>query len=154
MFGKQKPVESVWEDFCIDSLKPSEPHTSYWHSEKLQLPRSGYSESDAKEAELTEANLEGSLDRETGLHSIVLDLDCKHEYRPSTTPGHAHLVIPAGLTWEKYEKLLATLAEVGVIEYGYYEASRRAKGSFVRLPHIKKLPAVAEELADIEQTWR
>lgn len=88
-------------------------------------------------------NLDGSLN-EDGTHSIVLDLDGKHTYRPSTTPGHGHLIIDAELSWEEYRDLLAALAAAGVITVGYLDHALRRKQTFVRKAGIVKPEGAAE----------
>lgn len=66
-----------------------------------------------------------------GLHYPVLDIDHPCHVRPSETPGHFHLYIDKGVEWEKYEALLVALADAGIIERGYANASIERKGTFV-----------------------
>lgn len=73
-----------------------------------------------------------------GLHRPVLDIDIPATIIPSSTPGHGHLYINRTLTWGQYEKLLTVLAEVGIIEQGYADASIDRKHTAVRLPWVKK----------------
>lgn len=63
------------------------------------------------------ANLQGSANGD-GTHSIVLDLDCLHEYRTSSTEGHGHLIIPARLSKRRYRRLLKTPCRAGIITPG------------------------------------
>jgi hypothetical protein len=84
-----------------------------------------------------EANLEGSL-RPNGTHLVQIDLDCAHEYRPSSTPGHGHLIIQASLTWKEYEKLLEALRNARIVGGENYENAKRHKQTFLRPPWIKK----------------
>jgi hypothetical protein len=72
------------------------------------------------------------------LHRPVLDIDFPVAVIPSTTPGHGHLYIDKLLTWREYEKLLNVLAEVGIIERGYADASIEREHTAVRLPWVKK----------------
>jgi hypothetical protein len=78
-------------------------------------------------------------------HAPVLDLDIPHELVPSATPGHSHLYLDVAMTWEQYKKLLRVLADVGIIEHGYYRASVAKGFSAARLPWFPKV----EEKADV-----
>lgn len=71
-------------------------------------------------------------------HKPLLDIDFPAKLVPSSTPGHFHLFLDKKLTWENYKKLLSVLAEVGIIEPGYYGASLKRGSTDVRLPWIKK----------------
>lgn len=71
-------------------------------------------------------------------HKVVLDLDGPCRLIPSTTEGHFHLIIDKTLTWHQYESLLWSLANVGIIEEGYYQAAKSREATFIRLPWIKK----------------
>lgn len=89
-------------------------------------------------AEAPSANLQGSPNGD-GTHSVVLDLDGPHEYRPSATFGHAHLIVPARLSKRRYRRLLKALCQAGVITPSYlHHASRRGWSTFVRAPGIFK----------------
>lgn len=84
-----------------------------------------------------EANLEGSK-QENGKHIIQLDLDVPHEYIPSSTPGHAHLVFRQPVFWEDYSQVLIVLEKVGIIEKGYHNCAMQRGQTFLRLPEVKK----------------
>jgi hypothetical protein len=71
-------------------------------------------------------------------HMIVLDIDVPAALIPSTTPGNSHLFITTCINWETYERLLIALADAGVLEYGYVEASRARGFTAVRLPWVSK----------------
>lgn len=86
------------------------------------------------DADIITSEVVGSTD----LHAPVLDLDFPVAVVPSTTPGHYHLYLDWTLSKENYFKLLDTLADVGLIESGYVEASRARGYSAVRLPWITK----------------
>jgi hypothetical protein len=74
-----------------------------------------------------------------GWHSPVLDIDFEVQLIPSTTKGHYHLYLDGiSMEWDKYRKLLQTLAECKVIEQGFCDASLRREMTCVRLPHVKK----------------
>lgn len=86
-----------------------------------------------------DANLVSSrLDPEGKLHMPVLDLDFPASLVPSSTPGHFHLYIDKEMDWKTYERLLKALSDAGVIERGYYKASKARKATYVRIPgHTK-----------------
>lgn len=73
------------------------------------------------------------------MHSPVLDIDFAARLVPSSTEGHFHLYLD-GLTlgWPEYKKLLKALADAGVIESGYYDASVRRQMTCVRPPGVMK----------------
>ncbi len=71
-------------------------------------------------------------------HKPVLDIDMSVKIFPSTTEGHFHLYIDKEMPWEDYCKLMDVMAEVGILEQGYVNASRQRGYSAVRLPWIKK----------------
>jgi hypothetical protein len=72
-------------------------------------------------------------------HSPVLDIDFEARLLPSSTEGHYHLYLDGiEMPWPKYRKLLEVLAEVGVIERGYYKASVRRQMTCVPLPGVRK----------------
>lgn len=74
----------------------------------------------------------------SGVHKPVLDIDFPVVALESSTPGHSHLFIDKELTWDEYVKVLNVLAEVGIIEQGFVNASMSRKHTAVRLPWIKK----------------
>lgn len=74
-----------------------------------------------------------------GFHAPVIDLDVPHKLVPSTTEGHSHLYIDVPMGWEQYSKLLRVLAECGIIEQGYCDASLARHASYVRKPGHKKV---------------
>lgn len=74
----------------------------------------------------------------TGMSKVVLDIDLPAQLVPSSTPGHFHLYIDKEVPTDKYMRLLEVLAEVGIIEEGYKEASIARGFTAVRLPWIKK----------------
>ena len=87
--------------------------------------------------DILQANLVSS-EWSDGLHRPSLDIDVSHEYRPSSTPGHAHLILHTPLTWRQYRRLLKALFKAGIIEPGYYRASLRRKATFLRPPWVRK----------------
>lgn len=83
-------------------------------------------------------NLESSLCFD-GKHRPALDIDIPIEVRPSSTPGHSHVLFPTvALEWEAYDKLLKALADAGIIEEKYYWHSVNRGQSLLRKPGIKK----------------
>lgn len=88
--------------------------------------------------ELAAATLEEVLGEKplTGdwFHRPVLDLDMNAALIPSATPGHFHLYIDKLIPWSKYEQLLIALADCGIIEPGYMQASLDRGYSSARLP--------------------
>ena len=72
------------------------------------------------------------------VHYPVIDLDVPVYLVPSSTLGHSHLYINVGMTFEDYTRILLALAQAGVVEDGYVEASIRRGRSDVRLPWIQK----------------
>lgn len=77
---------------------------------------------------------------ETDMHAPVLDIDFPAKLVPSSTPGHFHLYLDTKVPWPKYEKLLWALAEAGIIEQGYAQASVSYRATVVRKPGVKKAP--------------
>lgn len=87
---------------------------------------------------LDEANVVSS-ECVDGQHRPVLDLDFECQLVPSSTPGHFHLYLDGlALPWWKYDALLKALADAGVIQHGYYTASRHRRATMVRLPGVSK----------------
>lgn len=71
-------------------------------------------------------------------HYPILDIDYEAKLIPSTSPGHYHLYLDKAVTWESYNRLLTALAECGIIQAGFANASKQRGYSAVRLPHVKK----------------
>lgn len=74
------------------------------------------------------------------LHTVVLDIYVPATMVDSTSPGHHHLFIDSVMTQDTYFALLDALANAGVIEQGYANASKARGFSAVRLPWVKKEP--------------
>lgn len=74
------------------------------------------------------------------MHAPVLDIDIEHIYYPSTTPGHAALLLNVSLDWEEYLELIDVLERCGIIEPGFAEATRQRGYSACRTPWTKKPP--------------
>ena len=98
----------------------------------LRTPTSG---------DLGEVNIVGSLiNDESGpaRHAIVLDLDVPAYLVPSSTPGHSHLYIDVEIEEQDYWDLIHRLADLGVVEQGWYYSGLNKGYTAVRLPWIKK----------------
>lgn len=93
-----------------------------------------------EKANLVSSNLVGYpyTPRLSSYHAVLLDLDVPAWLVPSTRPGHSHLYIDVAVPEEKYFALLDALADCGVIESGYANASKKKGGTFLRLPWVKK----------------
>lgn len=83
-------------------------------------------------------------------HAVVLDIDHESWLVKSTTPGHYHLYIdvPGGIDWMKYGTMLLAMADAGVLEPGYVNASIERGHTAARLPWVKKpdpTPAAVEQ---------
>ena len=96
------------------------------------------------------ANIVGSLNTESGLHTPQLDLDLPHAYVPSSTEGHGHLTLTGlSLSWKEYKRLLKALHRAGVIQDGYYGYAVARGQTFLRLPHVKKERPDGQETAKV-----
>lgn len=71
-------------------------------------------------------------------HRPILDLDFDAHLVPSSSADHHHLYLDKVLTWSQYVRLLDVLAEVGIIEPGYRDASVAREFTSVRLPWVAK----------------
>lgn len=92
------------------------------------------------------------------LHAPALDIDLPVECYESSTPGHYHVLIDRPMTWKRYKKLLKALCKAGIIEEGYYRASLRRGGTFLRKKGEKKPAHQVKqnviELEDWQKTWQ
>lgn len=84
-----------------------------------------------------EPNLVSSL-LPNGNHAPAIDIDLPMHAIPSSTPGHFHLYFEKEMSWEDYEKLLRVMAEVGLVEKGFYDQAKKFKQTYLRLPYVKK----------------
>lgn len=71
-------------------------------------------------------------------HALLLDLDVPAYLVPSSTPGHSHLYVDVEIDHDRWKLLIHALADAGVIEKGYAEASINRGASYLRLPWVKK----------------
>lgn len=97
-----------------------------------------YSVNQLDEANIVTSKMIKQKEGEFTRHKPLLDIDVPCKLVASTTPGHYHLYINYELDWPQYVHLLYVLADVGIIEEGYMQASVKRGYSAVRLPWIKK----------------
>lgn len=71
-------------------------------------------------------------------HALLIDLDLPAYLVASSTPGHSHLYVDVSIPEDRYFRLLDSLAECGVIQYGYANSSKHRGGTALRLPWVKK----------------
>lgn len=86
-----------------------------------------------------------------GMHLVCLDIDMPAELIPSKTPGHFHLYIEHRMEWDKYVVLLRALADAGIIEKGYAEASINKGCTALRIPPYEEEFRRLKELKKLEQ---
>lgn len=95
---------------------------------------------DRIQAHISESDVVSSRRNSDGKHVVVLDIDHPTWLVESTTPGHFHLYInvPDGIKWPAYKNLIHALADAGVIDRGYMQASLQRGATMVPLPWVKK----------------
>lgn len=81
------------------------------------------------QADVVTSQIEG-----TKYHSFMVDVDIPARLIPSTTPGCSHLYIDTPMTWRQYRRALRALAAAGVVEEGFYKASKRRGATHLRVP--------------------
>lgn len=72
------------------------------------------------------------------LHRPVIDIDHRVTVIESSTVGHSHFYVDLMMPWEDLVKLLEVMAEIGLVEPGYVNASKARGYTAVRLPWISK----------------
>lgn len=82
----------------------------------------------------------GDWDVDAPVHRPMLDIDFPAALVPSSTPGHFHLYLDKPMPAKKYFDLLVALAEAGIIEEGFANASIERGYTSLRLPWVKKPP--------------
>lgn len=75
---------------------------------------------------------------EEDVHYPVIDIDVPIRVVPSSTEGHSHLYIDQPMDASSMWNILEALVEAGVVEDGYYRASKDRGFTCVRLPWVKK----------------
>jgi hypothetical protein len=73
-----------------------------------------------------------------GVHAVCIDIDMPCQLFESRTPGHHHLYIDKKIEWEAYVKLLRALAEAGIVEQGYVDASVAKGCTALRIPQVEQ----------------
>lgn len=74
-----------------------------------------------------------------GKHVVMFDVDVPMQVIESSTPGHYHVYFPNSyVPKEKLFSLLDAMAECGIVERGYAEASRARGFAALRLPWVRK----------------
>jgi len=129
-----------WDDLLAEPYLPGSMARMTMHTPTVDEPKveGEYVSDDPKPVAVEKANLITSK-LWNGKHAPVLDLDVPHTLIPSTTPGHSHLYLDVELSWWRYKRLLKQLSLAGIIEPGYYRASKRRGFTAVRLPWVKKV---------------
>jgi len=95
-------------------------------------------------------------------HMIALDIDVPVQAFPSRTPGHSHLYIEKVVNQTDLLRLTYLLAELGIVEEGYANASAERgftalrapwmpKRKLVRKPHKVRAREAAEEAAMVAE---
>lgn len=74
-------------------------------------------------------------------HKPVIDFDIPVRLVPSGTPGHSHLYIDKGCSWDQFKRVLDALVAAGFVEDGYRSASVERGYTAVRHPARPKLSA-------------
>lgn len=127
---------TFWLQKSMDALRPKEG----WKRDRHEAIHkdNGYSSEPPVAADEQTANLVGSLlegqdDKPTKdkLHGFCVDIDMPCALIESS-PGRYHLYVEKAIPWGKYLEVLKALADAGIIERGYYGASRERKASFLR----------------------
>lgn len=98
----------------------------------------------------TGANVHSSS-TDSGLHLPIIDLDFPHQYVPSTTPGHGHLLLNVPISPLRWTLLMLGLYAGGVIELGFLVWSLRRGANFARLPGVKK--TADEQYGPVHYGW-
>lgn len=82
------------------------------------------------------------------LHRPVIDIDHPVTVVESTTAGHSHLYVDLMMPWTDLVKLLEVMAEIGLVEPGYVNASKARGYTAVRLPWVSKNHLTDQEVRD------
>lgn len=93
---------------------------------------------DLGEEEIHPPNLTSSTLYESNLHVLTVDVDFPCAVIPSSTPGHFHLMIDKTMTWDQYRTLLQAMADAGILQQGYVDASVARGASMVAMWDWKK----------------
>jgi hypothetical protein len=91
-----------------------------------------------QDAQVISSEIKDAIWDDDGHHFIALDIDMPVIAVPSSTPHHTHLYIPRAVSWEQYVKFIEACVDIGIVQPGYLEASKKRQATFLRLPWIKK----------------
>lgn len=86
-------------------------------------------------------------------HAPVLDLDFPCQLLPSSTPGHFHLVMDIMVPWMKYRRVLEAMADAGMLESGYVDASIQRGYTSIRLPWVKRVKPRHDDVSENKDTY-
>lgn len=73
-----------------------------------------------------------------GLHRPLIDFDLPVTLFPSGTPGNSHLYIDKAVSFEHYLGILKAFAEAGIVQWGYYDATKTRGYGSLRHPDRPK----------------
>ncbi len=92
--------------------------------------------------DIRDANVSTSLRMDVeGMHAVLLDIDVPAALIPSSTPGHSHLYVDVCVPQDTYFRMLDAIADAGVIQRGFVNASKSRGGTSLRLPWVRKSDA-------------
>jgi len=115
---------------------------------KSVVPNNKYSEGNPRcvksgeEPNLVVSLAVGETEKDNNaIHFPCIDLDFGAKLVPSQSVGHYHLYLNRPITWKVYKDLLRALADAGIIETGYMEASIDHGYTALRPPlsHVKEM---------------
>ena len=108
---------------------------------EVDLTATDYSASEVRSmpaVAMEDANVVISATASGHAHWPAIDLDYPAFLEESSTPGHYHLYLNQPVSKRDYMRVLRTMARAGLIEKGFYLASRARGFSALRLPWVKK----------------
>lgn len=73
-----------------------------------------------------------------GLHKPLIDLDLPVTLVPSGTPGNSHLYIDRAVTFRDYMRILDALAQAGIVQWGFRDATEARGFGSLRHPDRPK----------------
>lgn len=115
---------TYWRDDTIDDVHTSDEDIHDDPSTRYQCTKE-------------DANLVSSLCYDE-LHRPCIDIDLPCKLVPTSTPGHFHLYIEKGMTWDAYATILVALAEAGVCGHKYVELALERKATYCRPEGVYK----------------
>lgn len=106
---------------------------------KIEIFGSGFYGRTQRSVECDEADanvITSKLKVPGNMHAPALDLDFPARLVPSKTEGHFHLYLEIPMPWKRYRRLMKALKRAGIIEDGYYQASKAQGESTLRIPPL------------------